>query len=198
MSTTTRIQLVVGLGNPGHQYAATRHNVGAWCVEEIADKYAAEMRVESKFSGLFGVFNLDGVTCKLLTPTTYMNLSGQAVRAVASFYRIPPESILVVHDELDFEPGVARLKFGGKDNGHNGLRDIIAQLHTNQFHRLRLGIGRPANKNIDVADYVLSTPSNSDALLIQDTIARCLSTLPLLVAGNIAQATQEINAPAKT
>ncbi|RMU32066.1 Peptidyl-tRNA hydrolase [Pseudomonas amygdali pv. morsprunorum] len=138
----TAIQLIVGLGNPGAEYEQTRHNAGAFFVERIAAAQRVNLVPERKFFGLTGRFTHQGQDVRLLIPTTYMNRSGQAVAALAGFYRIPVESILVAHDELDLPPGVAKLKVGGGHGGHNGLRDIIAQLgNQNTFHRLRLGIG---------------------------------------------------------
>jgi peptidyl-tRNA hydrolase, PTH1 family len=197
-------QLIVGLGNPGQQYAPTRHNAGAWFVERVATAYSAALRAEAKFHGLFGsvdvnvqIVNTDKTTstaqyhCKLLIPTTYMNLSGKAVQAVANFYKIPVENILVAHDELDFMEGIARLKVGGGHNGHNGLGDIIAEMQSGAFMRLRIGIGRPpkSNHNQDLAAYVLDKPSNSGKQKITDIIEQATTIVPQLLVGAIDKAT---------
>lgn len=138
----TAIQLIVGLGNPGPEYDQTRHNAGALFVERLADSQRVSLALDKKYFGLVGKFSHQGRDVRLLIPTTYMNRSGQAVAALANFFRIPVDAMLVAHDELDMPPGVAKLKLGGGHGGHNGLRDIIAQCgNQNGFHRLRLGIG---------------------------------------------------------
>src|SRR5574340_209360 len=150
----TGIRLIVGLGNPGRQYAATRHNVGFMWVERLAGTEGAALKPEARFHGLAGRLVLDGRELWLLQPQTFMNVSGRAVAAFAHFYRLAPEEVLVVHDELDLPPGTVRLKQGGGHGGHNGLKDIVAHLHTPAFWRLRFGIGHPGEKD-RVADYVL-------------------------------------------
>ena len=150
-----KIQLIVGLGNPGREYENTRHNAGAIFIAQLANTCRASWQEEKKFSGLTTQVNLNNQPVRLLLPLTYMNRSGQSVGAIANFYKIAPESILVVHDELDLAPGTARLKLGGGHGGHNGLRDIISALgNQNTFTRLRIGIGHPGNAKM-VADYVL-------------------------------------------
>lgn len=186
------IKLIVGLGNPGAEYAATRHNAGAWLIEAIARQQSQSLRLESKFQGLMATITCQGYACRLLNPTTFMNRSGQAVRAVANFYHILPEQILIVHDELDLAPGTARLKFNGGHGGHNGLRDIIAHIHTQQFHRLRIGIGHPGDRN-QVSNYVLNRPSRDEQTRIEDAVAASIGVIPLLLAGEIAKATQQLN-----
>lgn len=186
------IKLIVGLGNPGAEYTLTRHNAGAWFTEAIARTEGQSLRPEAKFQGLTAAITLAGNSFRLLNPTTYMNRSGQAVRAMAGFYQLAPEEILVVHDELDLAPGIARLKFEGGHGGHNGLRDIIAHLGSAEFHRLRLGIGHPGNSKL-VADYVLGRPSRDEQHKIEDAIAAGLAVLPLLLKGDIARATQQLN-----
>lgn len=187
----TGIQLFVGLGNPGVEYVATRHNVGAWFIERIADIYGANLRHEPKFHGFFAETQIDGHNCKLLVPTTYMNCSGRAVQAVANFYKIHLTNILVIHDELDFLPGEIRLKFSGGHNGHNGLRDIISSLQDGGFHRLRVGIGRPQNK--DVVNYVLAKPSNSDKEKIFEAFDDAIAVIPYLVKGEVNKAIQQLH-----
>lgn len=186
------IKLIVGLGNPGPQYANTRHNVGAWLVEALADQYSGTLKLETKFKGYFGSISIANHECKLLLPTTYMNLSGQAVLAVAHFYKIPPEAILVVHDELDFLPGEIRLKKGGGAGGHNGVQNIIACLNSKDFLRIRMGIGKPVHKDA-MLDYVLKSPDKNSKQLITDAIAKALPLIPDLLAGRIEKAMQELH-----
>lgn len=181
------IQLIVGLGNPGPEYAKTRHNAGYWFIETLAQQMRATLQPESKFKSLTAQISLNGHSCRLLQPTTFMNLSGQATQAAANFYKIKPEEILVVHDELDLPAGSARLKLDGGHGGHNGLRDIMARLSSNQFYRLRLGIGHPGHKD-QVHDYVLHKPSVSDMQLIIEAIDKSLIALPDIVAGDFNKA----------
>ncbi|VFS05677.1 Peptidyl-tRNA hydrolase [Salmonella enterica subsp. houtenae] len=170
------IKLIVGLANPGADYAATRHNAGAWYVDLLAERLRAPLREEPKFFGYTSRITLEGEDVRLLVPTTFMNLSGKAVGAMTSFYRIPPDEILVAHDELDLPPGVAKFKLGGGHGGHNGLKDIISKLGNNpNFHRLRVGIGHPGDKN-KVVGFVLGKPPVSEQKLIDmaiDEAARC-------------------------
>lgn len=170
------IKLIVGLANPGAEYAATRHNAGAWYVDLLAERLRAPLREEPKFFGYTSCITLEGEDVRLLVPTTFMNLSGKAVGAMTSFYRIPPDEILVAHDELDLPPGVAKFKLGGGHGGHNGLKDIISKLGNNpNFHRLRVGIGHPGDKN-KVVGFVLGKPPVSEQKLIDmaiDEAARC-------------------------
>lgn len=187
----TPIQLIVGLANPGKEYEKTRHNAGAWFVEEILREYDGALRPEKKFHGLYGDAAIANQTCHLLIPTTFMNLSGQSVKACAHFYKIPPESILVIHDEVDLPAGIIRLKKDGGDGGHNGLKDIISHLGTKNFFRLRIGVGRPARG--DVADYVLNAPSKLEKQTIDDAIQLGMNTLPLIVHGDIAKAMQQLH-----
>jgi len=170
------IKLIVGLANPGAEYADTRHNAGAWYVDLLADRHNQSLKEESKFFGYTARLNISEEDVRLLVPTTFMNLSGKAVAAMANFYRIQPEEILVAHDELDLPPGVAKFKLGGGHGGHNGLKDIISKLGNNPgFHRLRVGIGHPGDKN-KVVGFVLGKPPVSEQKLIDDAIdeaARC-------------------------
>lgn len=188
----TPIQLIVGLGNPGTKYANTRHNAGAWLVEELSRTANCELRAEGKFHGSHAQTLLYSQKCHLAIPTTYMNRSGACVFALANFYNIPPEAILIVHDEIDLPVGIARLKFDGGAGGHNGLSDIINHLHTKQFYRLRIGVGRPMNSE-DVVDYVLDAPSKSDRKIINAVLAKALGVLPLIVQGEIQKAMQELH-----
>ena len=152
---TQTIKLIVGLGNPGPQYSQTRHNAGAWFVGALSRDYNIPLNLETKFFGHSGRGLIDGKDCRLLIPNTFMNLSGKAVGALATFYKILPDEILVAHDELDIDPGLVKLKKSGGHGGHNGLRDIISALGNNKnFYRLRIGIGHPGNAKL-VSNYVL-------------------------------------------
>lgn len=181
------IQLIVGLGNPGPQYEATRHNAGFWWVDEVAAAHNAQLSTESKFFGTAGRMRLEGNEAWLLKPATFMNASGRSVAAIANFYKISPASVLVVHDELDLPPGAAKLKKGGGHGGHNGLKDITAALGTPDFWRLRLGIGHPGDRNA-VVNYVLHQPSHDDMLLIEQATDASLAVLPPLLAGRFEDA----------
>lgn len=186
------IQLIVGLANPGKKYAETRHNAGEWFVDELIRETKTSLRSEVKFHGLYGQVTLHGHPCHLLIPTTYMNLSGQAVQACMKFYKIPPETVLIAHDEIDLPPGIIRLKFDGGNGGHNGLKDIISHLHTKQFYRLRIGVGRPNNSD-DVVDYVLDKPSKADRHHIDDAILKAQTILPLVLDGEMQKAMHKLH-----
>ncbi|MCH9673934.1 MAG: aminoacyl-tRNA hydrolase [Gammaproteobacteria bacterium] len=178
------IMLIVGLGNPGAEYADTRHNVGFWFVDELARRAGESFRMQSKFSGELADLSIDGARVRLLKPTTYMNLSGQAVVATANFYRISPSQILVAHDEIDLPIGEARLKRGGGHGGHNGLRDIISKLGQNGFARLRLGVGHPGTK-ARVTGHVLGRASAEDRALIDESCERVIKDIGLILRGDI-------------
>ena len=186
------VQLIVGLGNPGEQYDQTRHNAGFWFVEEIARQYQAVFRPETKFLGEVAKVEIQGHQAWLLKPTTFMNRSGQSIQALAKFYRIAPEQILVAHDELDLPVGVAKLKTGGGHGGHNGLRDTIAALGTPNFHRLRLGIDHPGDRH-QVVNYVLKNPSKDDRQRIDDAIYEATRVLPEILAGDFAKAMNQLH-----
>lgn len=192
----TPIKLLVGLGNPGEEYLRTRHNAGAWWVEHLAAELPAQLRVEAKFHAKIATINISGLSAFLVQPTTFMNLSGQAVRAISQFYQLPAESILVVHDELDFPAGSVRLKKGGGHGGHNGLRDIIQHLQTDGFYRLRLGIGHPGERSL-VHNYVLGRPSVADYSLICAAINQSMTILPELMGGEIEKAMQKLHTAEK-
>lgn len=181
------IKLIVGLGNPGAEYEATRHNAGFWLVDHLARDGQIFLRHDSKFHGLCGRVKIAGHDVWLLQPQTFMNRSGLAVVALAQFYKIMPDEILVVHDELDIAPGLVKLKQGGGNGGHNGLKDIQAHLSTPNFWRLRLGIGHPGNKN-EVANFVLKPPRREEQDLIDDTILKSLAVMPKIVAGETGAA----------
>lgn len=185
------IRLIVGLGNPGKEYADTRHNAGFWFVDEVARKANVALRTESRFHGLVARAELSKHDVWLIEPQTYMNVSGQAVGALASYYKIAPEEMLVVHDELDLSPGTARLKKGGGAGGHNGLKDIIARLGQ-EFWRLRLGIGHPGNRD-DVADFVLHRPGQAEEALIRESIEKSLKIVSLVVKGDLETAMHRLH-----
>ncbi|WP_347473683.1 aminoacyl-tRNA hydrolase [Acinetobacter thermotolerans] len=188
----SNISLIVGLGNPGSEYAQTRHNAGFWFIERLADQYGISLKKDPKFNGFSGRGNIGGQDVRLLLPTTFMNRSGQSVVPFAKFYNIAPESILIAHDELDMNPGVIRLKTGGGHGGHNGLRDIVPHIGPN-FHRLRIGIGHPGSKE-RVTGHVLGKAPSSEQTLMDDAIAHALSRMKLLVNGEVQQAMNQINA----
>nr|WP_024307106.1 aminoacyl-tRNA hydrolase [Pseudomonas sp. P818] len=194
----TAVQLIVGLGNPGPEYDQTRHNAGALFVERVAESQRVNLSVDRKYFGLVGKFNHQGREVRLLIPTTYMNRSGQAVAALANFFKLKPEEILVAHDELDMPPGVAKLKQGGGHGGHNGLRDIIAQLgNQNNFHRLRLGIGHPGHASL-VSGYVLGRAPRSEQELLDQSIDFALDVLPEMLAGDWTVAMRKLHSQKAT
>jgi len=182
------ITLIVGLGNPGPRYLATRHNAGFWFVDQLATQAREEFRREAKFFG--EVCRLDS-RYWMLKPYTFMNHSGQAVAALVNYYQIPVEEILVVHDDLDFPPGVVRLKNGGGDGRHNGLKDIIRHLGSNKFLRLRLGIGHPGNSS-EVINYVLDRASRDDQVAIETAMEAALAVMPLILGGEVNKAMQQL------
>lgn len=189
------IRLIVGLGNPGPKYAETRHNVGAWLVEELTRQHHLNLRSDNKFHGSIGNIKIAEHECWLLIPSTYMNLSGTSVQAMASYYKILPEEILIVHDELDFPAGQVRFKQHGGHGGHNGLRDIIAKIHSPAFHRLRLGIDHPGDRN-EVSNYVLKPPHNEEHTAIMSAIRSALEVLPTFISGEHQKAIRELHSNA--
>ena len=176
------IRLIVGLGNPGKEYERTRHNAGFWLVERYASQNGVVLRKDPKFKALVGRHEPSGAW--LLLPQSFMNLSGQPVQMLAGFFKIKPEEVLVVHDELDFAPGVARLKQGGGIAGHNGLKDISQRLATHEYWRLRLGVGKPPPGR-EGADYVLERPPAEEKAAIDAAIDKSLAVLPQLLAGDM-------------
>jgi PTH1 family peptidyl-tRNA hydrolase len=176
------VQLIAGLGNPGSEYEDTRHNAGFWFVDAVARQHNAVFKSEKKFHGQVAKFTHAGHDVWLLKPDTYMNLSGQAVQALARFFKIGTDNILVVHDDLDLPPGTVRLKHGGGHGGHNGLRDIISKLGGNGFQRLRIGIGHPGDKN-RVTGHVLKKTSSDDRIAIDNGIDAALKLLPQILDG---------------
>ncbi len=183
----SEIKLIVGLGNPGREYESTRHNAGFWWVDAFARAQGASFRTDAKFHGLVARTALHGHEVHLLMPQTFMNVSGRAVSSLAQFYKIEPAQILVVHDELDLPPGSAKLKLGGGHGGHNGLKDIIAQLGTRDFWRLRIGIGHPGDRN-EVSNYVLHAARKEEQTLIDEAMARAQEVAPLIVEGKLEAA----------
>ncbi|MTD39518.1 aminoacyl-tRNA hydrolase [Erwinia sp. CPCC 100877] len=188
------IKLIVGLANPGAEYAATRHNAGAWYVDLLAGRHSQPLKEEAKFFGYTARINVNGEDVRLLVPTTFMNLSGKAVAALAGFYRINPDEILVAHDELDLPPGVAKFKSGGGHGGHNGLKDIISKLGNNSnFHRLRLGIGHPGDKT-KVVGFVLGKPLAGEQELIDKAVDEAVRCTEVWLKEGQAKATSRLHA----
>ena len=186
------VELIVGLGNPGKEYQDTRHNAGFWFVDALARQQGASFKSEKKFHGEVARCRLDGEECWLLKPQTFMNLSGQSVQALSSFYKIPVESILVVHDELDLDAGTVRLKEGGGHGGHNGLRDIVNRMGSKDFLRLRIGIGHPGDKS-RVTGHVLNKVTLDDRIEIERAIGAALSVLPLILSGDRQKAMNQLH-----
>ena len=184
--------LITGLGNPGDRYSETRHNAGFWFLDRLAALAGVSFRPQSKLHAETAKTNLHGVDCILLKPTTFMNHSGQAVRAVLDYYRIPAEMMLVAYDELDLAPGTARLKKGGGHGGHNGMRDIFRHVADHEFLRLRIGIGHPGNKDA-VTPWVLSRASADQELAIRHAISDALDVLPNVLGGNLPAAMKELH-----
>ena len=190
------IRLIVGLGNPGPEYEQTRHNAGFWLVDNLANSLpGCRLQRESRFNALMAKTTIGGAELWLLEPQTFMNRSGQSVGGLARFYKINPDEVLVVHDELDLSPGVAKLKKGGSSGGHNGLKDITAALGTQDYLRLRLGIGHPRSLNLQqaVADFVLHRPRKDEQVLIEEAIEKSLRVIPLVCEGKFDTATMQLH-----
>ena len=187
------IRLIVGLGNPGPEYEQTRHNAGFWLVDNLAG--GTRLSREARLNALVAKTVISGQEVWLLEPQTYMNRSGQSVGALARFYKIAAEEILVVHDELDLAPGIAKIKKGGSSGGHNGLKDITAALGTQDYWRLRIGIGHPRSLGLQqaVADFVLHRPRKEEQNLINDAIDKSLSAIPLLCEGKFEAAMMQLH-----
>ncbi|HHF3817898.1 TPA: aminoacyl-tRNA hydrolase [Haemophilus influenzae] len=189
----SEIKLIVGLCNPGEKYADTRHNAGEWLIERLARRFNVSLNPESKFFGKTARTLVNGKEVRLLVPTTFMNLSGKAVGALANFYRIKPEEILVIHDELDLPAGIAKLKQGGGHGGHNGLKDIVAQLgNNNNFYRLRIGIGHPGHRDL-VAGYVLNKPSPADRNALEKVLDEATDCVEMIFKDGMVKATNRLN-----
>lgn len=189
------IKLFVGLGNPGAEYEATRHNAGFWWIEALSRELKAPLGFDKSYFGQVARTTVNGQAVWLLAPQTFMNLSGKSVASLVRFFKIKPEEVLVAHDELDIAPGQVKLKFGGSHAGHNGLRDIHAQLATGDYWRLRLGVGHPGNKD-EVVDWVLRKPMAEHRLAIEESITRSLKSLPALLTGEMDKATMMIHTSA--
>lgn len=189
---TQAVRAIVGLGNPGPEYASTRHNVGARLVETLARDAGQSLRPEKKYHGLYARIHWQGLDIHLLNPTTYMNRSGLAIKSLSDFFQLEPEAILVVHDELDLDPGIARLKASGGHGGHNGLRDTIAHLGSNAFLRLRLGIGHPGDRS-RVVDYVLGRPGKTEDEQIAAAIDQACRVLPEALCGQLQNAMKNLH-----
>lgn len=193
MSTDPKgIKLIVGLGNPGQRYLSTRHNVGFSLVQLLVQEYQVVLKAMAKFQSLGGELVIDARKSLLLLPQTFMNLSGKAVGKVARYYAVAPEEILVVHDELDFVPGIARLKFSGGANGHNGVQSIMDHLGSGAFWRLRIGIGKPVIKD-DRVNYVLAVPRSEELKQIDNALVAAAAVIPKLMTGDFERAVNQLH-----
>jgi peptidyl-tRNA hydrolase, PTH1 family len=189
------IRLIVGLGNPGSKHEADRHNAGFWFIDQLAAQHKQFLQTEKRFNGRVAKIQIEGQDIFLLEPDTFMNLSGESVGPLCRFHKIKPNEVLVAHDELDLKAGTARLKLGGGNGGHNGLKDIQQHLSSPQFWRLRFGIGHPRDlpgdlSRMDVADYVLKKPSAEERDKINATLTKAIKILPLLIKGDTQNAMQ--------
>ena len=188
----SQVTLIVGLGNPGPGYKGTRHNAGFWFIDELSQDYPLDFKLESRFQGEVANAQIQGLSIRVLRPGTFMNESGQSVASLMRYFAIESDSVLVVHDDLDLEPGVVRLKEGGGHAGHNGLRDLIRHLDSNDFVRLRLGIGHPGNPD-DVTDYVLHAPPAAQRSAILDAISRAVALIKPMINGDHAAVMNELH-----
>lgn len=190
------IRLIVGLGNPGPEYEQTRHNAGFWLVDQLANN---RLQRDKNFQALVAKTRIANEDVWLLQPQTFMNRSGLSVAGLCRFYKITPDQVLVVHDELDIAPGLAKLKLGGSSGGHNGLKDITSALGTQDYWRLRIGIGHPRTLNLrqDVSDFVLHRPRKEEQMLIDEAIQRALDITPQLIAGQFSDATTRLHTQPK-
>jgi len=189
---SSTIKLVVGLGNPGREYDETRHNAGFWFVDEFASGSSASFSKEKKFSGEAARIARDNLDCRILKPDTFMNHSGRSVKLAMEYFNISPSEVLVAHDEIDLDAGIIRLKKDGGHGGHNGLRDIINQLGSTDFLRMRIGVGHPGHKD-EVVDYVLHRPGQEERKLIDESIVRGLEIMPVLFSGELNKAMTLLN-----
>lgn len=187
MAEPSEVALIVGLGNPGPRYDQTRHNAGFWFVDALARECGAQLREQPRYKGRAARAAIAGRDVWLLEPDTFMNRSGEAVAALAGFFKIPPTQILVAHDDLDLPPGTVRLKRGGGHGGHNGLRSLVERLGSRDFLRVRLGIGHPGHRD-DVVDYVLSRPAPDDRAAIERAVADAVAVMPRVVSGDLERA----------
>ena len=190
------LKLLVGLGNPGSRYAATRHNAGYWFADAVASRFAATFRGNPRFFGELAELSIGRQSLRVLKPTTYMNESGRSVSAVVQFFRLTVEDILIAHDEIDLPPGVVRLKRGGGHGGHNGLRDVIPALGSPDFARLRIGVGHPGHKDL-VTGYVLNRPRNEEQILIAAAVTDALDAFELIARGDFPRAMNALHRKAE-
>ena len=188
----SQIALIAGLGNPGPGYKGTRHNAGFWFIDELSQHYSLDFKLESRFQGEVANAQIKGLPIRVLRPVTFMNESGQSVASLMRYFAIEPGSLLVVHDDLDLEPGVARLKEGGGHGGHIGLRDLIRHLDSNDFVRLRLGIGHPGHSD-DVTDYVLHAPPANERSAILDAVSRAVALIEPMIKGDHVAVMNELH-----
>ena len=188
----SHISLIVGLGNPGPGYKGTRHNAGFWFIDELSQHYSLDFKLESRFQGEVATPQIKGLPIRVLRPVTFMNESGQSVASLTRYFAIEPSSLLVVHDDLDLEPGVVRLKEGGGHGGHNGLRNLIRHLDSNDLVRLRLGIGHPGYPD-DVTDYVLHTPPAGQYSAILDAVSRAVTLIEPIINGDYGAVMSELH-----
>ena len=188
----SQIALIAGLGNPGPGYKGTRHNAGFWFIDELSQHYSLDFKLESRFQGEVANAQIKGLPIRVLRPVTFMNESGQSVASLMRYFAIEPSSLLVVKDDLDLEPGVARLKQGGGHGGHNGLRDLSRHLDSNDFVRLRLGIGHPGHPD-DVTDYVLHAPPANERSAILDAVSRAVALIEPMINGDHAVVMNELH-----
>jgi len=186
------ISLIVGLGNPGDEYKKTRHNAGFLLLDALAAKLGVSFAYEAKFKADTASCLINGKTVRLIKPQSFMNKSGLSVSMCANYFDVPIEQVLVVHDELDIEPGVTRLKVGGGHGGHNGLRDVIAHLSSKDFYRLRIGVGHPGDRN-KVVSYVLKAPSKSESILLESSIDQVIDEIPSICGGEYQQVMQRLH-----
>ncbi|TKR34012.1 aminoacyl-tRNA hydrolase [Luteimonas gilva] len=187
------LRLIVGLGNPGPEHVRTRHNAGFWFVDALAEKTGARFSVDAKLFGETAKAEIAGRSVWLLKPSTYMNLSGKSIGAALRFWKIEPEECLVAHDELDLAPGIARLKFDGGHGGQNGVRDTMAMLGHGKFHRLRIGIGHPGNKDKVTPWLLKGGPGKDDQISIDRAIDAAIDVLPLAVSGDFNEAMKRLH-----
>jgi len=188
----THIKLIVGLGNPELRYKDTRHNAGFWFIDELVRHYPLEFKFDSRFKGESGTSHINALHVRFLRPRTYMNESGRSVVLMMRYFDIQPGSVLVVHDDLDLDSGIVRLKKGGGHGGHNGLRDLIREIGSNEFFRLRLGIGHPGNSD-EVTNYVLHRPRVEERLLILRAITQSVELIELIISGDHATAMNKLH-----
>ena len=188
----SQIALIAGLGNPGPGYKGTRHNAGFWFIDELSQHYSLDFKLESRFRGEVANAQIKGLPIRVLRPVTFMNESGQSVASLMRYFAIEPGALLAVHDDLDLEPGVVRLKEGGGHGGHNGLRDLIRHLDSNDFVRLRLGIGHPGHPD-DVTDYVLHAPPANERSAILDAVSRAVALIEPMIKGDHVAVMNELH-----